>query len=361
MTFQRPFLLTSVLLYLLISSSQSQTPEQTLRNLAFLGSTGNGKSATCNLLIGLGPDEPFKVGHRAMGETNQVVEYTSKAKGIRVIDTPGFGDNRFDEAHISSIIRQFTAAIVDPLDLTNPKVDAFILVVRLNPRASSLKNDMNHARDLFGSVVLKSMIMLVIDNGYPGNNYQADDFLNDLKQMREVVNILKEYKKEEPNKNWFVMWDNKQPRPGQEKELFEKIDKLEPYTHKKFIEADKEIKQRVNAHIKEEVEREARRLKREFEDDNEELKYKLRELEERYNENLKLIMEERDKANSVAEQVLKAQTSRDEGFNLKETVLAAVVGAKVAGPVGAFVGALAANVLPSYIPDETEGNFDDEL
>jgi len=359
----RSFLLTSILLFLTLSPSFSNTsedqPQQSLRNLAFLGSTGNGKSATCNHLIGLGPDLPFKVGHRAIGETSQVVEYTAKAKGIRIIDTPGFGDNRFDEAHISSVIRQFTQAIVDPLDLTNPKVDAFILVVRLNPRASSLRSDIDHARDLFGSVVIKSLILLVIDSNYPGNKYSADDFLNDLKQMKEVVNVLKQNKKEEPNHNWFVMWDNKNPRPGQEKELFEKIEKLEPYTHKKFIEADKEIKQRISVHIKEELERETRRMKREFEDDYDELKYKLLEMQEKYEENLKKIVEERDKANSIAEKYLKP---KEEGFSLKETVLAGAIGAKIGGPIGAIVGALAVNILPDNIPDEVgEYDINDEL
>jgi len=341
----------SLLLLSTLTHCQSQQPPQPIRNLAFLGSTGNGKSATCNYLLGLGPDTPFKVGHRATGETSQVVDYTSDAKRIRVIDTPGFGDNRFDDARINSVIKQFTKAIVDPLDLNNPKIDAFILVVRLNPRASSLRTDISHARDLFGSVALKSLIMLVIDNGYPGNNYQADDFLKDLEDMQEVVDILKEYKQEEPNKNWFVMWDNKQPRAGQEKELFQKIEKLEPYTHKKFIEADKEIKQRINLHIQEEIDRETRRIKREYEDNQEQLEAKLEQVQEKYKTKIEEIIKERNEAIDIAQELVEKQENPEgSGFNWKSTILAGVVGSRY-GVVGAVVSALAVNLIPDNLFD----------
>jgi len=282
----------------------------------------------------------------------QVVEYTAESKGIRVIDTPGFGDNRFDEARISSVIKQFTKAIVDPLDLSNPKIDAFILVVRLNPRATTLRSDINHARDLFGSIMLKSMIMVVIDNNYPENGYKAEEFLRDLKDMSEVANILTEFKGEEPNNDWFVMWDNKNPRAGQEKELFQKMEKLEPYTHKKFIEADQEIKQRINAHIKDEVDRETSRIRRDYEDNQDLLETKLKEMQKMYKEKVHEIIQERNEAVDIAQDLIakQQQKTEDEGINWKSTILAGAAGYKYGIP-GAILGAVAVNLIPDNLFD----------
>jgi len=343
------FVLSVCLIHFLIPiyASTTQTFPKTL-NIALLGSTGNGKSATCNTLYGESSDFPFKVGHRASGQTSQVIEFTSKSKNIRIIDTPGFGDNRFDEVFINSVIRQFAQVVMDPLSNQNPQIDAFVLVVRLNPRASSLKNDIIHARDLFGSVVFKSMILLVIHSENPESN--ATEFLEDLKEMKELVKTLKDAKNEEPNENWFVMWDNKKPRPGQEKELLAKISKLEPYTHKKFIEADKEIKERINAQIQDSVQRETTRLKREFQDDQAILQEKLSEMEIAFSKEKKELIKAREEAVKISEKAQKT-IEQQGGFSWKDTLLAGVVGYRY-GPVGAVLSALAVNLWPGDFQDD---------
>ena len=346
-------LFLSICFIYLLLPIQASTLKKTL-NIAFLGSTGNGKSATCNTIYGESSDFPFKVGHRASGQTNQVVEFTSKSKNIRIIDTPGFGDNRFDEVFINSVLRQFTQAVLDSANNENPQIDAFVLVIRLNPRASTLKNDLIHTRDLFGSTALKSLIMLVIHSENPESS--AAEFLEDLKEMKEIVNILKEAKKEGPNENWFVMWDNKKPKPNQEKELLEKIAKLEPYTNKKFIEADKEIKERINAQIQESVQRETSRLKREFQDDQVELMVKLKEMEKTFQKEKEELIQAREEATKLAEKAKKTIKDQQQGgFSLKDTLIAAIAGYKF-GPVGAAVGALAVNLWPNGYEDD--GTYD---
>lgn len=64
------------------------------------------------------------------------------------------------------------------------------------------------------------------------------------KQMagwEEINRIIGEAKGEEFNANWYVRWDNEEPRKNQLNELLQKVGKIPPYTHEMFIAAQKEI------------------------------------------------------------------------------------------------------------------------
>ena len=64
-----------------------------IRNVVLLASTGNGKSSTGNTLLG---EDFFIVGEEMGSCTIGSSEKVNPKLGINVIDTAGFGDNRFD-------------------------------------------------------------------------------------------------------------------------------------------------------------------------------------------------------------------------------------------------------------------------
>lgn len=74
--------------------------------------------------------------------------------------------------------------------------------------------------------------------------------------MTEVVSKLEEYKGKKFDPSFYVMWDNFEPFPNQVDELVQKAKTLEPYTHKKFLTAQDEIKKRLDDMVKLKIEEE---------------------------------------------------------------------------------------------------------
>ena len=75
-----------------------------VRNIVFLGATGAGKSSTCNTIYGYNKG-PFPVSHDETSIEDSVVDHTSESKGLRLFDTPGFGDTRLNETQVSKALK----------------------------------------------------------------------------------------------------------------------------------------------------------------------------------------------------------------------------------------------------------------
>jgi len=187
-----------------------------VKNVIFLGSTGSGRSSTCNTISGL-TKGPFSVNHKPVSEETHANYYVSESKNIRLIDTPGFGDSKISETKIDEILKQLASTF-------GGKIHAFVLVVKINSHAETLPSDIDRIRDVFGDAALKNLIILPI---YTSN--QKQDFLKELNKYDQVIKAMKKAKGEEPNQNWFCLWNNQKPRENQEYEFFEKINNLEPY------------------------------------------------------------------------------------------------------------------------------------
>jgi len=165
---------------------------------------------------------------------------------------------------------------VDPTNPAENQIDAFILVAKCTPRASTLKSDLDHFRNLFGTIGFKSLIIVFI---FQGANVPDDQkILNSFKAMPEVTNILKEGKEQEPTPDWYCTWDNITPLVNQKANLLTKIEKLEPYTHQKFLKAQEEMKKRIDKNVQEKVQQETKRLTKEFKNDQAKLQTELQKL-----------------------------------------------------------------------------------
>ena len=249
-----------------------------IRNFVLIGSTGSGKSATCNMLFGGKTDGPFQIGHEEVSSCTIFTDrLVNKIKNIQVVDTPGFRDNRFHEKEIDKVIRDLTLMLTDPTINSSGVIDAFLLPVKFNPRPQTLKTDLEHFMDLFGTAALKTLIILPIY--LDGKSRTDSDAMKSFSQMTEIMKMLKEGKGTDPNENWFCIWDNLKPYPQQEENLLKKIATVEPYTHKKFLEASEEIRKRLDARVQEEVQRHLDRAKKDFADDKEKLEAKIQEIE----------------------------------------------------------------------------------
>ena len=75
------------------------------------------------------------------------------------------------------------------------QIDAFVLVIKCTPRATSLKADIDHICNIFGSIALKSLVILLIT---PGDYYDiSDDKVKvALNQMSSVIDQISKAKGE---------------------------------------------------------------------------------------------------------------------------------------------------------------------
>ena len=218
---------------------------QLSKNIVFIGSTGSGKSSTCNTIYNSEEKEekdkeeiqPFLVGNTEVSCTRAVSERFCVSRNAYLIDTPDFNDNRFDDSETEKSLSYLNSLFVNARHGNSHQIDAFVLVVRLTPRAQTLKDDLQRLKNLFGPMAFKSLVLLLIYSKSDPDN--GDRFLENLRNMDEVVRFLREGKGEEPNENWYCVWDNKIPREGQVDELFKKIEILKPYTHQDLIDAEK--------------------------------------------------------------------------------------------------------------------------
>lgn len=237
-----------------------------MRNIVFLGTTGSGKSSTCNTIMNevIGDSKAyFEVGEEVNSCTRILQNETLPRIGIQLIDTPGFGDTRLGERQIDLIIKELTGKVSNPRHDITGMIDCICLVLRLTPRAQTFKSDLDHLSNLFGTISFKSLIILLIDE----KKRPAEQLLKDMCNPElETIKILQAGCKKDHLADWFLCWDNERHRPGQLDELLKRARAVEPYTNAKFIEAQKEIQQRIDDRASAQLKEYKERLEREHKD-----------------------------------------------------------------------------------------------
>jgi len=203
-------------------------------NLFFVGSSGSGRSSTCNTLYENKNQGPFQVINDEVSCNIHTANHVQESKRIRLIDTPGFGDSRIEETKTTEILKQLALHFLNSTDQSNNLIHAFVLVVKIDIHYSTLESDIHQIQELFGRHALKSLIILPISS----QKIHIEQALKEqLNRSNDAFKLLKTEKGRDFHESWYCLWDNKQPYDHQEYRLIEKIKNLQPYTSQHFAQA----------------------------------------------------------------------------------------------------------------------------
>lgn len=271
----------------MVSLGKQEKVNEKYKNIVLFGSTGNGKSTTGNLILNDGnPDgeKHFKESDD-MGSCTLDMNYKDNSElKLRVIDLPGTGDTRVTGEVIDNKHKRLTEIVVSFDGNSTNQIDTFLIVVQATPRLSTIKSDLDKFISLFGEVGLKSLIIIIIETNERSKKKNDDDFLNELKKMDEINDILKSGKNLDSfdPADWYLRWDNFEPRENQIEELLARINKVEPYTHEKFQIALKEIEERMNAKLEVAKAEERKKLNELHKEESALKDAEIKKLEEKY-------------------------------------------------------------------------------
>jgi hypothetical protein len=196
-----------------------------MRNVVFLGSKKSGKSMSCNTFC------QRKLFKSSENESTSVVSSNEiSEEKLKIYDTPPLSDDSFNEDKIQDeLVREIL------LDSNGSKqIDAFILVLNFDLSPDQVDSDLDSLRNMFGEDAWKSTIFLII---HQSSNPTDREVHLQLYKIDSMIEKMKSVKNETLNSNWYCRWDNLEPKPNQKRELLTKIQNLEAYTLRRYLQA----------------------------------------------------------------------------------------------------------------------------
>ncbi|VDH99296.1 Hypothetical predicted protein [Mytilus galloprovincialis] len=258
----------------------AEVPRKVIR-LVTIGKTGNGKSSSCNTIVG---EQIFPSGCDSAGvTTNCLMRYAERfGKLICLVDTPGLQDISRDNEDVQKEIKRC-------IDFTTPGPHAVILVVQLTRFTEEDVKTLKHFCSYFGENVAQYVIVLFTR-------------FDDMKRMKGFIENLTPPLKDFLRKcgNRYVEFDNTLEGGSAESQVQRLLDIVDNmvrengglhYTNEDYEKADKEL-QRKALEIKkkndqERIENEEKikkEIKKQYELEQQQLEQELQRARERERE-----------------------------------------------------------------------------
>uniref|UniRef100_A0A3Q2EAG2 AIG1-type G domain-containing protein n=1 Tax=Cyprinodon variegatus TaxID=28743 RepID=A0A3Q2EAG2_CYPVA len=148
-------------------------------NIFLLGKTGIGKSSLGNTILG---DSLFKEKSSPTSETDlgQAERKYINGVPIKVIDTPGFFGNNMDDETLKR-------EIIHSVKLCAPKIDAFLIVLRVDRYAAQEKEIIKQIEQCFSEEALKHAVVVFTHGDQLEDGVTIEDFFKRDSDLKELV------------------------------------------------------------------------------------------------------------------------------------------------------------------------------